>query len=707
MADRARKLAAAKKKLKAYQENHGANVVEDVAVEPTPSPQQPTPPPPQVVQETVLVNSESPPEQKSVDVIEMLISEKSQIASELAHFKSLAEKKQSDLEELLDKYKQIVKRSEELEAFFSQEQRVKDELRDYNERLTRETSQMRIKVSEQSDYIEELKNCLAAEKQKSINKTEISEEIKTNTNQETVDSRVESLMQTKFMYEQQIRDLQAMVQQMTLDKEQSNQQYQNYASHLNQEITSLNEKNAELTEQVSKLEAREKGLIDHVSGLEKQIQHNLKQQQQQTDNKEEESKKLAEEISELKSQIDSMNEEKMVFQLKIKSQEDQLEAISREILTPKEEGLERVYNPEEDKKLLEKMESDKIAASRALIQNAELKQQLDELQMKFIELTNDKVDLMTKLDSEMFSNKQYHQLKDDIDSLTEKLHYKDEEMIRLSHENNDLKLENMELKHGKKVSSEIEDYECGDHNSHEGHHHGSDEEGHNHHESSDQHNECHHHEPNDHHHESHEDHAHESHEHQNSDHQKMEHSEVLQEKQPSPHSTPRLPPEAAMRKLEVRFTKLMSEVADLTDDKQRLEHLVLQLQGETETIGEYISLYQTQRRVLKQRDYERSNYLQKIESERQELLRKMAYLNKLLAGLGIDLPLEAREESVIEPEPIANGYEDKQQVLQKIQSIIHEMQEKSIIKDDLTKCGSGGSIAIDHCSFCSGTLETV
>jgi hypothetical protein len=29
----------------------------------------------------------------------------------------------------------------------------------------------------------------------------------------------------------------------------------------------------------------------------------------------------------------------------------------------------------------------------------------------------------------------------------------------------------------------------------------------------------------------------------------------------------------------------MKEVADLTDEKQRLEHLVLQLQGETETIG--------------------------------------------------------------------------------------------------------------------------
>lgn len=41
----------------------------------------------------------------------------------------------------------------------------------------------------------------------------------------------------------------------------------------------------------------------------------------------------------------------------------------------------------------------------------------------------------------------------------------------------------------------------------------------------------------------------------------------------------------AMDKLQERFSRTMAEVAELTDEKQRLEHLVLQLQGETETIG--------------------------------------------------------------------------------------------------------------------------
>lgn len=61
----------------------------------------------------------------------------------------------------------------------------------------------------------------------------------------------------------------------------------------------------------------------------------------------------------------------------------------------------------------------------------------------------------------------------------------------------------------------------------------------------------------------------------------------------------------AMKQLEVKFTRTMKDIADLEDEKQRLEHLVMQLQDETETIGEYVTLYQHQRGILKQRALER------------------------------------------------------------------------------------------------------
>ena len=37
---------------------------------------------------------------------------------------------------------------------------------------------------------------------------------------------------------------------------------------------------------------------------------------------------------------------------------------------------------------------------------------------------------------------------------------------------------------------------------------------------------------------------------------------------------------------QVKYTKAMRDKADLTDTNERLEHIVMQLQGETDTIGE-------------------------------------------------------------------------------------------------------------------------
>lgn len=52
-----------------------------------------------------------------------------------------------------------------------------------------------------------------------------------------------------------------------------------------------------------------------------------------------------------------------------------------------------------------------------------------------------------------------------------------------------------------------------------------------------------------------------------------------------------LTPEASL-KLQCRFTDVMKKLADVSDEKQKLEHLVMQLQGETETIGKISESFQ-------------------------------------------------------------------------------------------------------------------
>ncbi|XP_045623020.2 golgin subfamily A member 2 isoform X2 [Procambarus clarkii] len=89
----------------------------------------------------------------------------------------------------------------------------------------------------------------------------------------------------------------------------------------------------------------------------------------------------------------------------------------------------------------------------------------------------------------------------------------------------------------------------------------------------------------------------------------------------------------AHKALEERFSRCMLQVAELSDDKQRLEHVIQQLQVETETIGDYITIYQFQRGVMKQQARERELELSSLMHEREEMRTKLATLQDLMASL--------------------------------------------------------------------------
>ncbi|NXL58431.1 GOGA2 protein, partial [Chordeiles acutipennis] len=76
---------------------------------------------------------------------------------------------------------------------------------------------------------------------------------------------------------------------------------------------------------------------------------------------------------------------------------------------------------------------------------------------------------------------------------------------------------------------------------------------------------------------------------------------------------------SAMEKLQSRFTELMHEKADLKERLEELEHRCIQLSGETDTIGEYIALYQSQRAILKQRHQEKEEYISRLAQDKEEM----------------------------------------------------------------------------------------
>lgn len=91
--------------------------------------------------------------------------------------------------------------------------------------------------------------------------------------------------------------------------------------------------------------------------------------------------------------------------------------------------------------------------------------------------------------------------------------------------------------------------------------------------------------------------------------------------------------QSAMEKLQFRFTDLMQERVELRDRVEELEHRCIQLSGETDTIGEYIALYQSQRAILKQRHTEKEEYISRLAQDKEEMKAKLLELQVLVMRL--------------------------------------------------------------------------
>jgi golgin subfamily A member 2 len=444
--------------------------------------------------------------------------------------------------------------------------------------------------------------------------------------------------------------------------------------------------------------------------------------------------------------------------------------------------------------LMVDFEDKSTAASRALSQNQSLKFQLEELQRAFVNISNDKMELTDKLQSEMHLGKEmknrYDAMEVELSEVKDKWQFKENEMIRLSHENTEL--EKKILKQNIEIDR-LRHYESTEHHRGEGgvlekelencrhliesltnkinvlesgneHDHSHNHDGHSHNHDGHAHN----HDGHSHNHDGHShshDHTHDSkcEKHPSTkdllneiEMLKMEKNELLKaindfrrnkteeaedQKAEEPQVngevpeemtdekmrqmtipksvTPSMATEEALEKLQERFRRTMLEVADLTEEKNRLEHVVTQLQFETETIGEYITLYQNQRRHLKQKELERDIQLKNLAADRELMNKKLLQLNGLIEKFvlqhtdQIEVAKEATKilenENVTGSEPlIISGSEAdidfeklKKETAGKILEILSD------IKTTNTKNYDSNIGVENSCSCCLGRLETV
>ncbi|XP_012262693.2 golgin subfamily A member 2-like isoform X2 [Athalia rosae] len=172
----------------------------------------------------------------------------------------------------------------------------------------------------------------------------------------------------------------------------------------------------------------------------------------------------------------------------------------------------------------------------------------------------------------------------------------------------------------------------------------------------------------------------------------------------------------AVKKLEERFKDTMEQVAELSDEKQRLEHLVLQLQSETETIGEYVTLYQKQRGVLQEKAKEKEEAFRRLLEERNEQQEQLHKLKVLVAQLirgkstvttptfeseGDD-PAENKKLGTEGSDPATVPSESSAKKDSTTSQILDLLTE---IKECKDSCGLEPNF--HPCSWCSGKLITV
>ncbi|XP_050093623.1 golgin subfamily A member 2-like [Anopheles aquasalis] len=762
--------------------------------------------------------------QLQIQAVGVLVGEKAELTSSLAKCQSLVKERTVACEELHNRLvasestvKQLSRQLEEVRSEGQRYERLEETIGAQVAEYQREAERFRKLHDDLQEDLAELRQKLTVRNEEYQGAQQALEQTRSDLalariridqlsgtdaeGHEDSNAKIESLTQQNMIKAQQLKDLQEMVKQIGTERDQSNQQYQSYVLHLNKEIANLAEKIVELTNENNKLAKSEEAAVRFANELERQIQQQLQRQQTLTEaardtteprdhERHEDAAEYRQKLEALQKRYDELERECDTLKGGM-SAKDEERSHCETLLRQSEEQVallqltvERLQLDKPDvAKLLAEIESGKVGASRAVTQNRELKEQLEEMQRAFVQISNDKLNLTDQLQTELHLGKEmkanYGHLETELATIREQLHYKDEEMIRLAHENTELSKQVLQqsqeidrLRYYESRSNDaatlqreletqrhtVEELERqlrstsppSEHTKMNGV------------ESEDAPpraavaTEA-------------EDRDAERHEIETLRQEKEELLRALnrfQQDRATAGSDPvaenerrtggercssivsSIPTQEAMEKLQARFKRTMMEVAELTEERQRLEHLVMQLQGETETIGEYITLYQQQRRMLKQKDMERDLQLQQLADDREMMKLKLKELNYLVHRLvheqqgnggdaggvehhhhhhhdhrhtgisdhGVDdrpgSPASATHSGSEHPPPtpaieaIANGEVDE--ALPKVQIKATETAGRILslltdIKEANIPYGSG----VQHCSCCSGRLETV
>ncbi|XP_066143478.1 golgin subfamily A member 2-like isoform X2 [Euwallacea fornicatus] len=646
--------------------------------------------------------------QNHLQTIGLLVAEKTELSSNLSQYEMTCKQKTTDCEELQARLKasrsRVADMERELNSLKSEKLRSESLGEQYSSALDN-LRQEYIVLKEQKDELaqdllevrEKLKNTEEEnvkwlEENKGIKNKLALAEVKiqqlASGGALGVDPQIEQLTQEKFSLESKIMNLNQMLQSTIKERDESTFKYQQYAQQLNEQLQQDKEK----------LLQQEQDRIKHIGALEKQLQ-GLQNEQVAFATRSSSSIELKNDLEKSRELCVQMQIEKTAVEenytkvcnekdLLLKELDAKTDSIAHlESLVEQLEG-----NQPDSVKLLATMESDKVAASMAIQQNKELKLQLEGMQEVVMKMDNDKVELTENLKAQQQTNKELleklQKTETTLHSMADAIEIKDHELLKLRESSENMTRQ--ALQH-EQLEDRLRHYEAHDNSAHilqqellearqtiaklreesKQTEEGVDLQ------------------------EAREKITQLSNE---VNRLRIGSDEVVEEIDTNENV---LDKENVMKYLEEKVKRTMQEIADLSDEKQRLEHIVLQLQGETETIGEYVALYQHQRMVLKQRALEKDHQLKQLANDREQVKVKLNKLNELIKKL---VPVEVVEEhSKMEEEEgvgaiVTSKIGDDKETADEIITLLTEIKSSNLVEPDES---------FHHCPWCSGQLITV
>lgn len=636
----------------------------------------------------------------------ILIAEKTELSSALSQAQFSAKQKVSECEELQGRLKtsrsRVADLERDLQALKAEKQKFEQgnsyeeeinkwkwdyqELKGRYDEVSQDFSELKeklnIKTKENLDLQKEMQE---ATHQLSLAKVKI-EQITAGGNLQA-ESQIETLTQQKIALEKQIVELSQALKATGEERDQASVQYQHYVQQLNGQIVSLAQKLENLTKENESLNKREINFVHHIGELEKHLQKLQDDQLSAASSRNS--------VTDVRNELDMATESLQNLQIDKQKLEQHYEEIvserddllrdienKKDYIEKLESQLENYHSDQPDNgKLLQAMESDKVAASRAVEQNAQLKQQLEEMQQAFVRMSNDKLDLTERLTSEEYRGKDLSEklayTEHQLHTLSEAIAIKDNE---LTHMRDTLAHQNKQILQQDQLNDRLRHYEAQDgstnalqfelQQAHQQIEHLSKEN---------------------------QSLKEEANKVTNSfqDQLRSERLQLLSKSNPDSLNIEvgsqtvsdgddsksidlsMLDKEVAMKHLEEKFTRTMTDIASLTEEKQSLEHIVMQLQDETETIGEYIALYQHQRGILQQRTQEKDDQLKRLAYDRENVRRKLDALNELVKKLMLEKGA-LTSEFLEQHKKITSEKQDLCSEHAKIHDEMHKMVEQNV-----------------------------